>query len=440
MKRVISLTAIIVAFYSLAVRAQDESFLRLNRFLDMVEQDEMVMGSISVYRSGEEICSRAIGFRDVEHQIKADVDTRYRIASISKTFCAVAVLRLAEEGKLSLQDTLSRYFPNLQGASRITIEQLLRHRSGLRNYLETSGYISWKQEQHTKEQLLERIKTAGLSFETPDSKAEYSNSNYVLLAMIAEQVSGKSYSELLGEYIIEPLKLSSTRVERNIDRKKNEAPSYRNLSGWSSAGYTDSSVLLGTGDIISTPKDLNRFIFALMNGSLLSPKSLEKMLELKDNYGMGILPLRFQDKKAFGHTGGIDGYASAVFYFPDTGYSYAYTFNGVKEDLATVVAGLLSAIHNQPWQKSKADSPDMYDRYTGVYASKEFPFPLFVGVQEGKLMAQALGQQAFPLKGTGEGVYVFVPAAIRIVFYPEKGEMLFLQGSLRHSLKKISKP
>lgn len=439
MRYIMMVVAVAATFYSLTVQAQDTTILRLNRFLEMVEQEEMVMGNISVFHSGKEICSKAIGFRDLEQGIRADLETRYRVGSVSKTFCAVVILRLVEEGKLSLQDRLSRFFPSVQGSENISIEQMMRHRSGLKNFLETPDYIHWKQQVHTREQLLIRIETAGLSFDTPDSKAEYSNSNYALLAMIAEQVSGKSYSALVREYITDPLGLSATRAEGNIEPKENEALSYRRSSEWSFAGYTDSSILLGAGDVISTPTELNKFISALMSGRLLSSASLVKMLELKEKYGMGILPLYFNDKVAYGHTGGIDGYASALFYFPDSGYSYAYTFNGVQEDLSVVVAGLVSAIYDMPWQKPQSDDPSTYHRYEGIYVSSDFPLPIFIGVQEGKLMAQALGQSSFPLKGAGKGVFVFVPAAIRVIFEPEKDEMLFLQGGFQIRMKKMSK-
>lgn len=122
------------------------------------------MGSVSVFRNGQEVYAKAVGFRDAEKKILADVHTRYRIGSITKTFTTVLIMKAVEKGKLSLDDKLSKWFPQIGNADDISIRLMLRHRSGIANFTNDSGYVKWNVQHTSKEELLARIIRAGNGF------------------------------------------------------------------------------------------------------------------------------------------------------------------------------------------------------------------------------------------------------------------------------------
>ena len=411
--------------------AQDFDKARLDRYFDALEKGDRFMGSVALSHKGELIYTRALGMADVEKGIRARPDSRYRIGSISKTFTATLALLAVEEGKLRLEQTIEGFFPALPNAKRITVAQLLGHRSGIHSFTDDEDYRTWCTRPRSREEMAALIARGGSEF-APGSKGAYSNSNYVLLTIILEKVFGKPYPELLSERITGPLGLKNTRFGDKIDPGRNECRSYRYQDGWQLEAETDPSIPLGAGAVVSTAPDLVRFADALLGGKILRPESLERMKTIVDQYGLGLFTFPFNEKKAYGHTGGIDGFSSVFCRFDPEAVSCALVSNGTRFNNNDISIALLSAVFGKPYQIPAFDTypvkPEELDRYLGVYSSTQVPLKITVSRDGGTLIAQAEGQPSFGLEATGKDRFAFAMAGIEMIFDPGKGTFTLNQG------------
>lgn len=422
-----------------AIFSQEFDKARLDSYFDALEKCGRFMGSVALSQNGELIYTRSLGTADVEKNLKADVNSRYRIGSISKTFTAVLVMKAVEKGMVSLDQTIDKYFPSIPNAGKITVRYLLYHRSGIHSFTEDKDYTSWCTEPKTREELLEIIAKGESEFE-PDSKAAYSNSNYVLLSMIVEKIYGKPYDTLLKKQITKPFGLKYTSLGGKIDTGKNECRSYSFDDGWKLEPETDISVPLGTGGVVSTPSDLVRFSNALFGGKLVSKKSLEQMKTWKDKFGIGMFPIPFYEHTGYGHTGGIDGFSSVFCYFDDRNLSYALTSNGTNYNNNNISIAILSAVYGKSFDipdfKTFEVAPEILDQYTGVYASEQIPVKITVTRDKNRLIAQGTGQSSFPLEAVAKDKFKFEQAGVVMEFNPEEKTMILKQGGGMFSFRK----
>ena len=322
---------------------------KLDNYFNWIENSNRFMGNIAVSKDGEIIYLKSIGYADISNNLKATKETKYRIGSISKSFTATLVLKAIENKKLELNQTIDKWFPMIKDSDKITIKQLLSHRSGIYNFTDNLNYLTWNTQKKTEKEMVEIIKIGGNSF-APDSKAEYSNSNYLLLSYILEKTFMKSYSELLDEYIIKPIDLKNTYVFRRINTSNNESKSYKFLSSWILEPETDYTIPLGAGAITSTPIDLIKFSDALFGGQLLSSESLKIMTTIQEGYGLGLFQIPFYNKLGFGHGGSIDGFSSIYVHFPEDKISYALISNGTNMNNNDISIAVLSAIYDELYE------------------------------------------------------------------------------------------
>src|SRR5882724_4830397 len=277
----------------------------LDSFFNALQKHNLSMGSLVISKGGTTIYSKTIGYSLIEEneKIPSTLKTKYRVGSISKMFTSVMIFQLIEEGKISLDMTLDKYFPGLPNAGRITIGNLLNHRSGLHDYTEDPHFKEWMDKPKTHEELLGIITNAKPDYE-PNKRASYSSSNYLILSYIIEKICGQPYKDVVDKRIISKIGLEDTYYGSKIDVQKNECFSYRFINNrWQKQTETDMSIHSGAGSIVSTPADLTKFIRALFLNKLISKKSLTKMTTLIDGYGMGIFTFPFLSKTAFGHSG-----------------------------------------------------------------------------------------------------------------------------------------
>jgi D-alanyl-D-alanine carboxypeptidase len=438
MKQLLTLTA--AFFMVLNVSAQTFDKAKLDSFFSLLEKNNKGMGSISIFKEGKEVYTKSIGYADVEHGLKADNETVYRIGSISKTFTATMIMQLVESGKLTLEDKLSKFYPDVPNAEKITIEHLLRHRSGIFNFTNAEDYEKWMLESFSREQLLEKVKSYESAFE-PNAKASYSNSNYVLLSMIIEKIEGKSFNELLKSKITKNNRLIKTYQGGTINYKGNEALSYTKLKNWDKMPETDMSIPLGAGAVVSTPTDLNTFLTALFNNKIVEEKQVEQMKKMVDGFGIGLFQFPFNGKAAFGHTGGIDGFQSMAGYFPKEKVSIAYISNGVVMPVNDIMIAALSIYFGEKYELPvfepafEVKAEDL-DQYLGVYSTPAFPLKLTITKKEGILMAQGTGQPSFPLEASGEHKFKFDAAQLKLTFLPKENKMVLEQGGAKFEMTK----
>ncbi len=411
--------------------AQKPDFAKLDTLMQNLENSDKFMGSIAVSDNGQIIYSRAIGYEEIETLRKSTPESKFRIGSISKMFTATLVFKAIEEKRLTLDQTIDLYFPDIKNANKITIGNLLNHRSGIHSFTEDSDYLKWNTKPISEKELLAKIEQGKSEFE-PDSKSQYSNSNYVLLTIILEKIYKKPYKELIKNKITKPLELKRTYYGGKINLENHECFSYSYNGKWAKEAETDMSVPLGAGAVVSNPEDLTKFIEVLFAGKLISESSLKQMTMIKDGYGMGIFQYPFYNKRLYGHTGGIDGFASFLAILPEDNVSVAVTSNGTNFSLNTIMVCALSCYYNKPFEvpsfKTITLRTEDLDKYLGEYSSKQLPIKITFTKKGNKLIAQGSGQPPFDLEATDKDVFRSADGRIVIEFKPADGQMILKQG------------
>lgn len=439
MKQIFVLLSLILTT-AFSIDAQSFNKQKLDSLFLLIEKNDKGMGSISIFQDGREVYQNSYGYADMAQKIKNNASTKFRIGSITKTFTATIVMRLIEENKLSLATKLSEFYPQIKNADKITIAHLLQHRSGIANFTSAPDYFQWNTEKHSEHQLIDRIVSGGINFE-PNKKFEYSNSNYVLLTFIIEKVSGKEFSALLREMITEPCGLKDTWVGGKINPANNEALSYTKLGEWQLGKETDLSVPLGAGSIISTPHDLNLFFDCLFSEKIVKKETLEQMTTMVDRFGFGLIQVPFNEKRGYGHTGGIDGFQSNAFYFPEDKLSIALTSNGVVFPLNNIIIGALSIYFGMEYQlpqfkESIELSPEELDRYKGVYSTPQLPIKITITRSENTLIGQGTGQPSFPLDYIGNNKFKFDQAHLELEFITSENKMILKQNGMTFEMRR----
>jgi len=403
--------------------------------MDILAEKNKAMGSLTLSKNGTVIYSRAIGYSSIsgDKKLPGTPQTKYRIGSITKMFTATMIFQLIEDGKLTLATTVDKYFPQLPNAEKITISNLLNHRSGLHNFTDDPEYLNWMTQPKTHDDMLAIISKSAVDFQ-PNEKFSYSNSNYVVLGYIIEKVSKQSYAKYLSNGITSKIGLSNTYMGTKTDTKKNEAFSYRFSNGWEQAPETDMSIPAGAGGIVSTPADLTKFVESLFSLKLVSHSSLMQMKAMTDGYGLGMFQIPFHEKSAYGHNGGIDGFLSTLAYFPEDSLAVAYCTNGQVYPMNDILIGVLSIYFDKPYSIPTFAPPSVslrtedLDKYLGVYSSTQIPLKITITKNNTTLISQATGQSSFPLEATEKDKFKFDPAGIKVEFNPEKNEMTLKQG------------
>jgi CubicO group peptidase (beta-lactamase class C family) len=419
--------------------AQIPDRAKLDSYMQALADNNKFMGTVSVSKDGKTVYTKSVGYLDAEKKTPVNENTKFRIGSISKTFTAALVFKAIDEKKLVLDTKLDKFYPAVPNAAKITIGHLLGHRSGIHNFTDDFSYQTWYTSPKSEVEMLEIITKGGSDFE-PGSKADYSNSNYVLLSYILERTYKQPFKELVNQKIIKPLGLKNTYYGGAINTANNEANSYVFEGAWSKDKETDMSVPMGAGAMVSTTADLSRFLEALFAGKVVTAASLEQMKTMTDGYGMGLFQFPFNDKKAYGHTGGIDGFTSMAAYFPEDKVTFAFTSNGANYDSNNIGIAALSWIFNQPFEvpdfTSHTYKTEELDQYLGVYSSAQMPLKITITKNNTTLIAQATGQSSFPLDAASLNNFTFERAGIEMEFKPEAKQMVLKQGGAVYTFTK----
>lgn len=338
MKKIILSFVLLITFPAFPQKFNTE---KLDSLFTLLSQKNQAMGNVAIYQNGSKAYARSFGYRNIELRDQGNTKTLYRIGSVSKTYTATIILQLIKEGKINLDSHLDEFFPELPNASKISIEHLLNHQSGLVNFTDDSEYTSWMEEGKSHEELLELFKKNGSHFE-PGKKMEYSNTNYVLLSFIAEQIEDKKFKKIVEQRLITPLNLKRTRFGGTIRSKNNEAYSYFfKDKKWALAPQTDMSVSMGAGGIVSTARETAKFYSGLFTKDLIDKESIKKMMEMQQGYGYGIIKTPYRDKEAYGHNGTIDGFNTTALYFPEEQTSVVITLNANQFSINDILIGTL---------------------------------------------------------------------------------------------------
>ena len=341
--------------------ADEASLKKAKNIYEEVFADNGFSGAAYMVYKGEEIYSGGTGKANKKEGTDNSADTVYSIASITKQFTAAAILKLCEENKMSVADTLSKYFPEYAAGADITIHNLLSMQSGIPDYTrnydddgnEAASFseiaIDGVTEDNTVEENREAIKNYIFSQKLLFDQGEhfsYSNSNYFLLGEIIEQVSGESYFDYIKTNFFEPLDMTTAGFIENYDNlSATVAKGYHGLNA--SAIFSYAGVAFACGDIMASPKDLYKWSVALHSGKVLKDEMYREMTKKQavgaegySSYGYGLM---INDGFYF-HSGSIPCFLSVVMYSPDYDIYLAVMSNYASETYMTVAKDALKRI------------------------------------------------------------------------------------------------
>ena len=308
-------------------------------------------GSVLVSQDGQTLHSAGYGLADREHVVANTPLTKFRLGSITKQFTGMAVMMLEEQGKLTVDDPISRHLPYSPDRWRgVTIHHLLNHTSGLGNLADIPGcQETTARLPLSMRELVETFRETPLEFR-PGTQYRYSNSGYFLLGDIIEQSSNMSYEDFLRDHIFAPLGMADSGYDRHETILSHRATGYRRRNGeWVRAAYLDMGFPFAAGALYSTVEDLSRWDQALLAGRLISQVSHARMTTatpLLSSYGYGLVMGREHGRRTVGHAGGINGFRANFVRYPDEpacvivlSNSEASDFLEVTKTLAAILFG-----------------------------------------------------------------------------------------------------
>lgn len=384
-------------------KAQTINYTKLlDEFMQAEVDVNNFSGTILVMKDDKPLLKKAYGLADREWNVPNTIDTKYRIASNTKQFTAACILQLEEQGKLSLNDKLSKYFPGFEYGDTVTIHMLLTHSSGIEDYFGLKEF-NLKPTVISKDSLVALLKTKLYNF-MPGYDISYSNSGYFLLGMIVEKVSGESFENYLNEHVLKVAGMNNTGIDRYDTILSNRAKGYLISSGKITnafdANYTW-DLMFAVGSMYSTVEDMYRWDRALIGNKILSNESKQKMyfpygFSIADkkkkadpsitmpqsidplwyNLGYGVWVDTLMTHKRIFSRGGTSGFYSTIYRYVNDNIFIAVLQN--NEENPDRIAEPLSAILfgkevEKPYKhKPYKINPEILKRYTGKWIGKTY--------------------------------------------------------------------
>jgi D-alanyl-D-alanine carboxypeptidase len=340
------------------------SIEELDAYLKKAADEDSFSGVVLVAKDAQPVFKKAYGMANQSTHTPNNLETKFNLGSMNKMFTAVAIAQLAERGKLSFNDTISKHlpgYPNKAVAAKVTIHHLLTHTSGMGDYF-NDDYFARLNRMRTVADLLPLFVNDTLAFE-PGTKWQYSNSGYVVLGLIIEKVSGQSYFDYVKEEIFRPAGMTDTDFYERDENVPNRAIGYTKMgaNGQSdpAAPRRDNTSLRPAkgspaGGGYSTAEDLLKFSLALRSHKLLSQKYTDIVITGKvevggvvGKYAYGFGDKIFDGKHIVGHNGGGPGIAANLDMFPEIGYTAVLLSNYDPPAMMPVIMKLRGLIPNK---------------------------------------------------------------------------------------------
>ncbi len=325
---------------------------------------------------GQIVYKKAFGMANLELNVPMQPDMVFRIGSMTKQFTAVAILQLMEQGKLSLQDDITKFIPDYPTqAYKITIENLLTHTSGIKSYTDGPEFMKFIKEDLKPEELIDKFKNLPMEF-APGTKWNYSNSGFFLLGYIIEKVSGMKYQDYIEQNLFRPAGMTNSLY--GSDRKiiKNRAYPYQaDGDNVVNADYMSMLLPYSAGSLMSTVEDLYKWNRALLSNKFVKRETLEKAwteFKLSDgkgtHYGYGWFLSQVQGSPSIEHGGGINGYLTNGIFLPKEDVFVAVFSNNTAKGPDAVSTKMAAIAIGKPYVRTETPVPaEMIDQYPGVY-------------------------------------------------------------------------
>lgn len=402
--------------------------------------------AILVAKDGKVLINKALGNANSETSLTTD--HVFRIGSVTKQFTAAGIMHLIKDGKISLEDRLSKFFPDFPKGDQVTVYQLLTHTSGIHSYTDDEDFVQEASRPVDLTEIIDRASKTDYNFE-PGTDWSYNNSAYYMLGAIIEQVSGKSYEAYLREKLWSPAGMKSTGVYENTSPPSMEVTGF----SWESDSLAealnwDMTWAGGAGNMYATAHDLFKWNDALFSGKILSQNFLktahiparlnngEKPEEI--DYGFGWMMSESRGKKVIGHSGGLHGFLSNLAYYPELNATIVVLSNCLPakdvdpSQLTTTLANIyLWDKLNTRKSKQTATMTEAInlDEYLGTYAMETSPI-LTISKEEEQLYVQLTGQDRFPVFYKGVDSFFLKVVDAMIVF--ERNDQGEVTGLINH--------
>ncbi|MDQ6762452.1 MAG: beta-lactamase family protein [Bacteroidota bacterium] len=396
-----------------AQKTDSESIIqRIDRFLSSAHTAGKFNGTAIIAQKGNLLLNKGYGYKDVSFNFMNDSSSIYQIGSVTKSFTAVIILKLAEQGKLALQDKVNKFLPGYPQGDKISIQNLLNHTSGIYNYTNDiddndTAIVCYPV---SKDRVLDVFKNKPLAFK-PGKYFQYCNSGYFLLGMVIEKVTGMPYQSVVRQMIFTPLQMNHSGFDFKNLKSNNKTQGYVLLNkGSSKTNYTvDSTVYFSAGSMYSTTHDMLQFAKAISRHELLNDESWNTAFTPgKGNYGYGFwIKNTIYGKRYITHDGGLLGYTSDFAYFPDDDISIILLSNtgNYSSNLSSVSLWLSAIVYKIPYSNWIAQSENFTNdstelvRYTGSYTFGGRN-KMFLALRDGRLVATENSEQSAPEKLT----------------------------------------
>jgi D-alanyl-D-alanine carboxypeptidase len=376
-------------------------------------QPGVFSGAVLVAKDGKPIFRKAFGLADREWDIANTPETRFRLGSITKQFTATAILQLAEQGKLSLDDPISKYYPAAPAAwAPITLKQLLTHTSGIPSYTAIPGFFAQQARlDRTPEEIIALTRDKPLDF-SPGSKYAYDNTGYVLLGYVIEKVSGQTYAAYAQDHIFTPLGMKDTGYDVSGEILPRRASGYSVVGGKArNAEFLAMTLPYAAGSLYSTVDDLLIWEQALQAGKPIKPASVAAMFTdygFKYGFGQGVGVQN--GHRTWSHSGGINGFSTMLTYLPDDGLTVIVLANVAQAPAGRIAQKLVDSYFDPKAAAGAGVKPTTteMDRYLGRYRMS--PALVIDVTRDGaRLFAQATNQPKVELfRESGRTYFVTV--------------------------------
>ncbi|MFL9844279.1 serine hydrolase domain-containing protein [Flavobacterium rhizosphaerae] len=375
--------------------SQTKSFIQLDSIFTLLHGQNQFNGEVFIAERGKIIFNKGYGFANEETKSRINGKTIFELASCSKQFTGAAIVLLKREGKVNYTDKLSKYIPELKFWEDVTIYDLLRHTSGIPDFIFSMDNNWDPQKIASNDDVITFYSSRKDTLEfKPKTAHRYSNTNYVLLASIIERVSGKKYGEYLADNIFKPLGMNNTFVY-NRRKKAKKIENYAIGYVWAYNSFTKVTMenpeyneqrvyyldgVEGAAKVNSCAEDIYKWILALHSNTLLSQREFEEMTEITQTtagspipYGFGLDLRKSENKMAFGHTGSWDGYSTLIYHdsIKDRTIIILENFNQGANAVTNVFEILDGRPLTMEYEKKIDIEEPIFIQFTGTYADEE---------------------------------------------------------------------
>ena len=416
-KTIVLIIAIICAGTNLSAQQVNQKIAALlEKSVDLYRFN----GSILVSKHGKIVFERAYGYKDIQNKIPNTPNTIFQVGSMTKQFTATVILKLAEQQKLSLNDKISKYFPNLKRGDDITIKNLLTHTSGLAEIFRDTLFLKEnKQKPISKAKLLSFFIDKPLYFE-PGTQYAYCNSGYILLGLIIENVCGKSYEQMVRQYILSPLKMVHSGFDFVSLKSKQKALGYTRFSKAENISSMpwDSTFTYSAGSLYSTANDLYLWHQGLLNNKIISKESLaQAYTAYLEGYGLGCWIDTLYQKRVISHGGNIEGFTSYFGRISEDDVCVILLNNIYNREIESIGTAVLAILYDKPYhffEEIKLPA-EVLEKYVGNYEINT-SYHIKITTVDNRLYAQINAEPKFEIVADKENSFFVKEEDIRIKF------------------------